>query len=566
MTFRLRPTIGVVVLALVAATRALAAPSPGPLVDVGPLPEPSPGQADEEGGAASEARAHYRAGQRLYADGHYEEAIVEFQTAYEKRPHPNVLYNIGQASERLLDYRQSVLWFERYLREAPADAALRTTVENRLHVLRSLPARISVNTIPEDAHVVIRGPGGVFTATAPTVQKVPAGDYQVELSADGWESESHAVHADLGNPYFYQYPLKRSMTTLQLFTRPRGARVFIDERLVGETPYADRVEVGRHQLLIEHPDYPWHRELLDLRSGAPLRREIKLARPGRSGRTELVIASMAYGAAVGPLVVGAISDFQGAGRNLGVLLGTAAAGIGLGFVGSFLGANETLKVGHSSTMIGAGAYGALFGGGLGLALPVQDRWVYGLTLIGSAVGIASGYLVARYTDASPGDAAVFNSGGLWGTASGLLLAQSISVSPSRTLLGALGAGGSALGMALGTLAAWRVEVSRSHVALIDLGGLGGGGLGLLIGYVVGANQKGASGIQTGARFGLGGLALGIVTAAVLSRNYKDDLPPLDALLRTRHFALQQPSLRFEQPLATEGGGQRVVLDVLRGRF
>ncbi len=90
---------------------------------------------------------------------------------------------------------------------------------------------MSIQTIPEDAHVVIHGAAGsFFGGNAPTVQKVPAGDYQIDLSADGWESESHNVHADLGQPYFYQYRLKRSMTTLQLYTRPRGARVFIDER------------------------------------------------------------------------------------------------------------------------------------------------------------------------------------------------------------------------------------------------------------------------------------------------------------------------------------------------
>ncbi len=69
---------------------------------------------ESESSAAAEAREHYQEGTRLYAEGRYEEAIVEFEHAYAKRPHPNVLYNIGQAQERLLDYNQSVLWFERF--------------------------------------------------------------------------------------------------------------------------------------------------------------------------------------------------------------------------------------------------------------------------------------------------------------------------------------------------------------------------------------------------------------------------------------------------------------------
>src|SRR5690242_21230745 len=63
-----------------------------------------------------------------------------------------------------------------------------------------------------------------------------------------------------------------------LFRSPPGARVFLDDRLVGETPYRDRVEVGAHRLLLEHRDYPWHKEALLVPAGAPLAREIKLDR------------------------------------------------------------------------------------------------------------------------------------------------------------------------------------------------------------------------------------------------------------------------------------------------
>src|SRR5581483_7130851 len=89
---------------------------------------------------AADARAHYEAGQKLYDQGRYDESITEYEAAYRLKPHPNVLYNIAQAHERLLEYGESVKWFERYLAEAPPDAEFRTLVENRLRVLRGLPA------------------------------------------------------------------------------------------------------------------------------------------------------------------------------------------------------------------------------------------------------------------------------------------------------------------------------------------------------------------------------------------------------------------------------------------
>ena len=247
---------------------------------------------------AVQAKAHYEKAQQLYATGNYDEAIAEYQEAYRLKPHPNVLYNIAQAYERLLDYAQSVVWFERYLAEAPKDAVERPVVENRLRILRNLPARISVTTIPEKVHAALVDANGKRQeADTPALFKVPAGAYTIELQQQGWEAETHDVDVEIGQPYFYQYRLKRSTAPVSIFTRPRGARVFIDERLVGETPFAGTLDVGKHKLLLEHRDYPWHREDLDVQAGAPIQREITLTRPIRSGRTELVIGSMVFGEA-----------------------------------------------------------------------------------------------------------------------------------------------------------------------------------------------------------------------------------------------------------------------------
>src|SRR6185312_12206374 len=94
------------------------------LAIVGPL------SGDARADDADDARAHYQAGQHFYDQGQYDEAIREFEAAYRLKPHPNVLYNIAQAHERLLEYAESVKWFERYLKEAPPDAEFRNIVEN----------------------------------------------------------------------------------------------------------------------------------------------------------------------------------------------------------------------------------------------------------------------------------------------------------------------------------------------------------------------------------------------------------------------------------------------------
>jgi hypothetical protein len=503
---------------------------------------------------AADARAHYESGQKLYDQGRYDESITEYETAYRLKPHPNVLYNIAQAHERLLEYGESVKWFERYLAEAPPDAEFRTLVENRLRVLRGLPARLSITTLPEHVHARITcADGRVLEAETPTVFKIPAGKFELTLSHPGWEPESHDGVAELGQPYIHQYRLKRSTSRVTIFSRPRGARVFVDDKLVGETPYADVLEVGRHKLLLEHPEYPWHQQTIDVKAGQPLELEIKLSRPIRSGRTELVLASMIYGGIAGPMLVAAASgnsNFINTGGGLATMLGASALGIGAGFLGSFYTTRDGIKVGHASLIIGGGAWGTGIGASLALGLKETNPYIFGLGLLGGGLGITAAALVVRWKDVMPGTAAIFNSGGFWGAGAGALLTHAIFDTPGLDQFGWFILGGTALGLITSGLIAWKLDRARGHVALVDAGGLVGTGLGFALGVAVAAGAGATNLTQAGCRYALGGMALGILAAALATRHYKGDLPPTEALIQHENgrwaFGLPKIDVTFEK--------------------
>src|SRR5262245_838725 len=80
---------------------------------------------------------HYKKGVTAYDLGKFDDAVDEFQKAYEIKPTPAYLYNIAQAYRQKGDASRAVFFYKRYLQKAP-DAPNRETVEKRIAELEEL--------------------------------------------------------------------------------------------------------------------------------------------------------------------------------------------------------------------------------------------------------------------------------------------------------------------------------------------------------------------------------------------------------------------------------------------
>jgi tetratricopeptide (TPR) repeat protein len=60
-------------------------------------------------------REHHDKAIKLYNDGYYEEALTEFQAAYEARKLPLLLINIGRTMQKLGRPKESITYYERFL-------------------------------------------------------------------------------------------------------------------------------------------------------------------------------------------------------------------------------------------------------------------------------------------------------------------------------------------------------------------------------------------------------------------------------------------------------------------
>src|SRR5262245_8481114 len=82
--------------------------------------------------ATRSARRHFERGEKLFALGKFDEALEEYQTAFDAKPLPGFLYNIGQCYRNLGDYDQAIFSFKKYLKlepEAPNKEAVERLIE-----------------------------------------------------------------------------------------------------------------------------------------------------------------------------------------------------------------------------------------------------------------------------------------------------------------------------------------------------------------------------------------------------------------------------------------------------
>jgi hypothetical protein len=463
------------------------------------------------------AAEHYQSGQKLYTLGEYERAIVEFREAYCLVPVAEAVHNVAQAHERLANYEDAVLWFEQYIRLLSADTPEvveeRDRIANRVAVLRRLPARIRVATEPPGARIALVGSAATVEgrANAKDPLRVPAGTYTMQVELEGYEPMSEAVVADIGQPYTYSFRLTHKTGEVRVSAEPEDARIFVDRKLVGVGGFVDRLPVGEHVVTVEAEGRGAETRTVTLSSTSATNVFVSLPEKEKSGRWELLTAStvvgLSAGSALGTLILGrqSTSDLTGY---------LTLVGGGIGFGGTYLGTPSDISVGSSSYLIGSAAWGTVEGLGLSLLFDVEDRVVGGIVLSTSVVFVTGAALSAGPLDLSAGDAALVNSGALWGAVSGLLFASafSASIEEEPRFTGALLLAGTNAGLLTGATLARRFNISRGHAALIDLAGLAGLVTGMSLASSTGTEGSGP------ANFALAGMGGGLLVGAILTRN------------------------------------------------
>jgi hypothetical protein len=137
--------------------------------------------------AQQAARDHYNAARRLFDEGNHAQALVEFQAAYDARPHPQVLLAIAECLERLERWDEAAQKLEVYVQASP-DASDRADIERRIAAIRARPAVLRVTSSPEGAS--IRLDGTDTGKVTPADVEAPAGEHDLVVGLAGYDDAS----------------------------------------------------------------------------------------------------------------------------------------------------------------------------------------------------------------------------------------------------------------------------------------------------------------------------------------------------------------------------------------
>lgn len=497
-----------------------------PILEIDDCPPPPQVAPDELRKIGSE---HFERGEVLYVQGDYKGAVNELVAAYCISPYYTILKDIGQAYERELDYEKAIAYLERFVMNVPKDARRpdacsadpqdeRKNVIARINVLGALKAKILINTDPADSKITLSNDAGIAgRGRSGQELEVPGGRYEVLIEHDGYHPVTQEVPAKIGKPYTIFTKLEPLKGKLRVRVVPADARLFLDNRQVGQGSFEQELPGGRYKLTAEASGRISVSREIEVFPNRDTPVSFELPPQPQVGRRQL----LAYSAIGGSVAGGFLA---GASENGTVIVSGVGAGATAAFLGTYFGTSKNIPLGTSSLTITSSLIGGA-GASAGALLATDDPQkilpaIGGGLILGAGVGYYAGSLLRI----RPGDAAVINSGALWGGVTGGLFVGSFDADQK------VGAGIVLSGLAMGTLGGVLMSrfynVSRGRAALIDVGGTVGIFVGIALESVV--TQASDSGTQSDsertANYSLGGMAAGLILAGVLTRNM--DAPKL----------------------------------------
>lgn len=142
------------------------------------------------------ARQHYQQGRTAYRQGKFRQAISQFAKAQTLKPHPIILFNLGQCHRQLREHAKALLYYKLYLSQRPR-ATNRAEVRRFIKSMASKAAekarlrqlgKLTVITHPAGARLFVDKFRGRPQGVSPATLSLKAGQHVLEVRLAGYRT------------------------------------------------------------------------------------------------------------------------------------------------------------------------------------------------------------------------------------------------------------------------------------------------------------------------------------------------------------------------------------------
>jgi tetratricopeptide (TPR) repeat protein len=153
-------------------------------------------------------------GLKAYQQKKYDQAAMDFQTAYLLVPNADLLYNVARCREQLKDIQGATNWYQSYLKSKPFDeTAVLHHIKEMGGVLEDGESRVNKNLVKKEKQVKVIEEGGSFLAWGTlglSVLSLGSSIYFGQMAVDeanlarksfGLDAKSYQSHKDQTDSY-----------------------------------------------------------------------------------------------------------------------------------------------------------------------------------------------------------------------------------------------------------------------------------------------------------------------------------------------------------------------------